>query len=175
MTGREQVVLLDDDHHPIGTAPKDEVHSAATPLHLAFSCYGFDKRGRLLMTQRSLAKRTWPGFWTNTCCGHPAPGEAMVEAIHRRLKTELNLDANRLEVALPHFRYRASHQGVEENEVCPVFLAEIAGEPQPDPSEVEAWTWVAFEDFCARDDLSPWASLQRELLHAPVHTFLKSM
>ena len=57
----EQVVLVDHDGTPIGTMDKSRVHTTDTPLHLAFSCYAFDSEGRMLLTRRSLEKRTWPG------------------------------------------------------------------------------------------------------------------
>ena len=64
----EEVVLLAEDGTPIGTADKATVHTAATPLHLAFSCHLFDGEGRILVTRRALGKATWPGVWTPLTC-----------------------------------------------------------------------------------------------------------
>ena len=167
----EQVVLLDDDGRPIGVADKASVHGSRTPLHLAFSCYGFDATGRLLVTRRARDKRTFPGVRTNTCCGHPAPGEAMEDAVRRRLADELGLRVVDLRLVLPDFGYRASAGGVEENELCPVYVGTLVGEPRPRPDEVESvewWSWERFLDAAgtAEGDLSPWARLQAPLLDA---------
>jgi isopentenyl-diphosphate delta-isomerase len=160
--GIERVVLLDESGRAIGNAPKHSVHNAHTPLHLAFSCYVFDGAGRLLVTQRAFAKATWPGVWTNTVCGHPAPGEGIAAAVRRRVGEELGIGLDDLRVVLPRYRYRAvMTNGTVENEMCPVFVAWTSDEPDADPVEVAATTWVAWADFRSEvvdgtRDVSPW-------------------
>jgi isopentenyl-diphosphate Delta-isomerase len=158
----ELVVLLDDRRRPCGTMPKAEVHGPDTPLHLAFSVYLFDPAGNLLATRRALGKRTWPGVWTNTCCGHPAPGEDPAAAAVRRLGQELGLRPARIEPVLPDFAYRAvAADGAVEHEVCPVFFAHLDGDPEPppdpDPAEVAEWRWVPWSAFRAVAGTAPWA------------------
>jgi isopentenyl-diphosphate Delta-isomerase len=168
----EEVVLLDESGRAAGRAAKAEVHHDATPLHLAFSCYVFDARGELLLTRRASSKRTFPGVWTNTVCGHPGPGEAMDAAVLRRARQELGLELAGLRLVLPGFRYRAEQDGTVENEMCPVFTARVAEAPaRPDPAEVDEVRPVSWAPF--RDDvlagswpgLSPWCADQVRDLH----------
>ena len=158
----ELVVLLDADGRPTGSMPKAEVHGPDTPLHLAFSVYLFDSGGHLLATRRALGKRTWPGVWTNSCCGHPAPNEDPADAARRRLGQELGLRPDRLKLVLPAFAYRAvAADGIVENELCPVFFAHLDGDPKPaptpDPAEVAEWRWVPWAAFRAVATTAPWA------------------
>jgi isopentenyl-diphosphate delta-isomerase len=166
----EQVVLLDEDGRAIGVADKASVHGPDTPLHLAFSVYVFDGRGRFLLTQRAVDKPTFGGVWTNSCCGHPAPGEPIAETVVRRTTQELGLELTDVRLALPAFRYRAvGDNGTVEHELCPVFTAVAAGDPRPDPSEVEAWEWVSWSEFRAdvlsgAREISQWCREQVEQL-----------
>jgi isopentenyl-diphosphate delta-isomerase len=174
----ELVVLLDEEGRAIGATPKAGVHHASTPLHLAFSCYLFDGHGRLLLTQRALHKPTWPGAWTNSVCGHPAPGETPADAVRRRVRDEVGVHAEGVRLLLPGFRYRAvMANGVVENEMCPVFVATTDDPPRPDPDEVAdvAWTdWAAFRAgvLDGSREVSPWcrdqvAALPADPLDAP--------
>jgi len=154
----EHVVLLDDRGRAAGTAAKAGAHTAATPFHLAFSCHVVDGDGRLLLTRRALAKRTWPGAWTNGCCGHPQLGEHLGDAIDRRVREELGLGIVRAAVALPDFAYRAEMpDGTVEHELCPVVIAQVTGVPMPDPDEVDDLEWVAWPDLVQRAALEPWS------------------
>ncbi|WP_368497958.1 isopentenyl-diphosphate Delta-isomerase [Herbiconiux sp. A18JL235] len=157
-TTPEQVILLSDDGSPIGVADKHTVHTDDTPLHLAFSCHVFDDEGRVLVTRRALTKVTWPGVWTNSFCGHPAPGESFDDAVVRRAERELGLEIEGLELALPDFRYLAiDASGIVENEICPVFTARAAGPVSASPDEVAEWRWADAAELGLAVSLTPWA------------------
>lgn len=164
----ERIVLLSTDGRAIGTAPKASSHHAATPLHLAFSCYVTDPEGRVLMTQRAHGKASFPSVWTNTCCGHPAPGETLREAVTRRVRTELGLDVGALTLVLPEFRYTATAaDGTVENELCPVVRATATGEPRLHPDEVAEAGWRDWDACVALVDhpsSSPWFRIQMKQL-----------
>ena len=83
--------LVDEDGTTIGTAEKLSAHTAPGRLHRAFSVFLFDESGRLLLQRRALGKYHSPGVWSNTCCGHPYPGEKPFAAAARRVSEELGV------------------------------------------------------------------------------------
>lgn len=144
----ELIVLVDDGNVPIGTAEKLSSHHANTPLHRGFSCYVFNDKGQVLVTQRALKKKVWPGVWTNTVCGHPGPDENVVDAINRRLDYELGMTAQDFEAILPDYRYKTPpFKGIIENELCPVYVARLTSQPQPNADEVEDLTWMTWDEY----------------------------
>ncbi len=154
----ELVVLVDDLGQPLGSHDKSTVHTEETPLHLAFSCHVFDDSGRLLVTRRALDKKTWPGVWTNSFCGHPGPGEDSVDALHRRAERELGMTVTDVRIAIPEFRYRAvDASGVVENEICPVYIARASSDPRPAPDEVVEFYWADTLELLAAVTATPWA------------------
>lgn len=147
---QELIVLVDDAGQTIGEAEKFSSHHADTPLHRGFSAYIFNDKGEFLATQRAHSKKVWPDVWTNTVCGHPAPGESDPDAIKRRLDYELGMTAVELQVILPDYRYKTPpYKGIIENEICPVYIARAASEPSPNPDEVEDYKWMSWHDFVA--------------------------
>lgn len=154
----EQVVLLDNDGNVVGEADKATVHTTATPLHLAFSCHVFDSAGRVLVSRRALTKKTWAGVWTNSFCGHPAPGETVEDAVARRARVELGITVSQLRLVLPDFRYQAvDASGIVENEICPVYRAVTVDEVHPNPAEVSEFEWVEPSSLAAAASAAPYA------------------
>ena len=169
----EQVVLVDARGQAIGSQAKADVHTATTPLHLAFSLYLFASDGTVLITRRALAKTTWPGVWTNSCCGHPGVDESLTDAIQRRLGQELGVEVGDLNCVLPDFAYTARDaSGIQENEICPVYAGRLLHPSSPiraNTAEVMDWVWVQWVDLVTAAAatpfaFSPWAVEQLRLL-----------
>ncbi|WP_425307353.1 isopentenyl-diphosphate Delta-isomerase [Ammonicoccus fulvus] len=175
----DEVVLLSEQGEPIGATARIPIHGPDTPLHLAFSSHLFNSRGQVLISRRAVSKVTWPGVWTNSCCGHPRPGEAIEDAVRRRVREELGLTVLSIAPGIPDFRYRAvDASGVVENEICPVFVARVAdGDPVPAPDEVAEWEWVEWTDLVAAIEavpraFSPWSVRQVPALDPAVREML---
>lgn len=162
----EAVVLLDERGAAVGATLKKGVHKVDTPLHLGFSCYMFDRNDRLLITRRALSKVTWPGVWSNSCCGHPLPGEPLQSAVARRVGAELGMSLCRLVLLLPKFRYVARmSNGLVEREMCPVFAGWSDDRPRLNREEVIALRWLEWRKIVrsvlsGRSSLSPWSCAQ---------------
>lgn len=154
----DHVVTCDDAGRRTGTVARAEVHTTDTPLHLAFSCYLLDGQDRLLVTRRALAKRTWPGVWTNSFCGHLRWTETPEQSLVRHAAHELGAEVSSIEPVLPEFRYRAvDASGIVENEICPVYVARIVGDVAPNPDEVSEHVWAPADQVRAAVDAAPWA------------------
>ena len=116
----ESLILVDRDDTEIGTLSKRDCHNGEGVLHRAFSAFIFNADDELLLQKRAQDKRLWPGFWSNSCCSHPRRGESMAIATTRRLRDELNVEAE-LEYVYK-FAYQADYGDAgAENELCHVF------------------------------------------------------
>jgi len=137
----ERVILVDADDRPVGDGDKLDVHRCGA-LHRAFSILVFDDRNRLLLQQRAEGKYHFAGCWSNSCCGHPRPGEATDKAARRRLGEELGFHTPLIERTQLTYRAEDAASGLTEHEYLHVFWGRYVGIPRPCAGEVGAWRWM---------------------------------
>ncbi|MFE4051176.1 isopentenyl-diphosphate Delta-isomerase [Streptomyces sp. YIM B13518] len=152
--------LVDEDGVTIGTAEKLAAHQPPGRLHRAFSVFLFDERGRLLIQQRALGKYHSPGVWSNTCCGHPYPGEAPFAAAARRTFEELGVSPSLLaEAGTVRYNHPDPASGLVEQEYNHLFVGMVQSPPRPDPQEVASTAFVTPAELAERhaeDTFSAW-------------------
>lgn len=152
--------LVDEAGATIGTAEKLSAHQAPGRLHRAFSVFLFDHDGRLLLQQRALGKYHSPGVWSNTCCGHPYPGEAPFVAAARRTTEELGAAPALLrEAGTVTYDLPDAASGLVEKEYNHLFAGLVGAVPDPDPEEVAATAFVTprqLAELQAEKPFSAW-------------------
>lgn len=148
-----QVVLVTEQDEEVGTMEKMEAHEKGL-LHRAFSIFVFNDQHELLLQQRAAQKYHSGSLWTNTCCSHPAAGEPLLEAAHRRLQEEMGFDCP-LQKAF-FFTYKAQlDHGLTEHELDHVFIGTYNQPPILNPEEVMAYKYVSIETLMADMSASP--------------------
>lgn len=165
----EEIVLVDKNNNVLGTAPKLEAHNSNTPLHRGFSVFLFNKKGELLLQQRSHTKKTFPLVWSNSCCGHPILNGSNVEAAKRRMSYELGIDNAKIFEIITDYQYKVSMNGIWENEICPVLVCFTDKKPIVNKNEVEDIKWVGWQDFLKEIEQKPgfysvWCEQEAKLL-----------
>jgi isopentenyl-diphosphate delta-isomerase len=149
----EQVILVDTNDSEVGVMEKMEAHKQAI-LHRAFSVFLFNKHGKMLLQQRAFSKYHSPGLWTNTCCSHPRPGESLEQAVTRRLKEEMGIEANVTKAF--DFIYKAALPNeLSEHEFDHVYIGQYDGEVTHNPLEVANFVYQSIEEVKSNLDTYP--------------------
>ena len=159
----ERVILVDSDDRPRGEGDKLGVHHTGE-LHRAFSILIFNAANQLLLQRRAEGKYHFAGRWSNSCCGHPRPGEATHLAARRRLGEELGFQAPLVERTQLVYRAEDHATGLVEHEYLHVYCGRFVGDPRPSAEEVGAWRWMSISAIRraldARPELfTPWFRL----------------
>lgn len=137
------VILVNEQDEAIGTMEKMEAHRMPH-LHRAFSIFLFNRQGEMLLQRRALTKYHSGGLWTNACCSHPYPDEAVADAAHRRLHEELGISTP-IKPAFT-FTYQAEFDnGLFEHEFDHVFVGVHEGIVYPNPAEVADYCYKSIE------------------------------
>ena len=139
----EQVILVDGNDNEIGTENKLVAHKKAL-RHRALSVWVFNSKGETLLQRRARGKYHSGGLWSNTCCSHPRPGEAVEAAAERRLFDEMGLTCP-LKKMLTLIYKKQVGEDLWEFEYLHVFSGKFEGVPKPQEDEVEAYQWISLE------------------------------
>ncbi|MEU1282254.1 isopentenyl-diphosphate Delta-isomerase [Streptomyces sp. NPDC005805] len=159
--------LVDEQGNTIGTAEKLDAHRAPGKLHRAFSVFLFDEHGRLLIQRRAAGKYHSPGVWSNTCCGHPYPGEAPFAAAARRTYEELGVSPSLLaEAGTVRYNHPDPASGLVEQEFNHLFVGMVQSAPRPDAEEVGETAFVTPGELAERHASAPFSAWFMTVLDA---------
>ncbi|XP_023660639.1 isopentenyl-diphosphate Delta-isomerase 1-like [Paramormyrops kingsleyae] len=184
----EMCILIDENDHKIGADTKKNCHLNSNIekglLHRAFSVFLFNSEDKLLLQQRSDAKITFPGLFTNTCCSHPLHDTSELEeqdaigvrrAAQRRLNAEMGIPTDQVPPEymsyLTRIHYKAQSNGIwGEHEIDYILFIQKDVDLTPDPNEVKSHCYVSKEELKdmlekAKNDkleFTPWFKLIAE-------------
>jgi isopentenyl-diphosphate delta-isomerase len=149
----EEVILVDESDRVLGKAEKISAHLEGS-LHRAFSIFVFDKLGRLLLQKRAPSKYHSANLWSNTCCGHPRPGETTRSAALRRLAEEMGFTCELEEIFNLTYKVQLDNN-ISEHEFDHVLVGSFDGTPRPEDSEVADWRWIHVRDLVNDIECNP--------------------
>jgi isopentenyl-diphosphate delta-isomerase len=159
--------LVDESGTTIGTAEKLSAHLAPGRLHRAFSVFLFDTEGRLLLQRRALGKYHSPGVRSNTCCGHPYPGEPPFVAAARRTAEELGAAPVLMrEAGTVRYNHPDPDSGLVEQEFNHLFVGTVRDDLLPDPEEIAQTAFVTPVELAELEGSYRFSSWFRTVLDA---------
>ncbi|XP_053405285.1 isopentenyl-diphosphate Delta-isomerase 1-like [Mercenaria mercenaria] len=159
----EPCILVNEKDEVIGTASKKSCHLLGNinsgMLHRAFSVFLFNSKNELLLQQRSDAKITFPGLFTNTCCSHPLNFDlerdekdamGVKRAAQRKLFHELGITPDQIPLNifqyLTRIQYKAENIPEDgkfgENEIDYVLIVRKDVDLSINPNEVKCVRYV---------------------------------
>ena len=159
----ELLILVDQEDNTVGFLDKAACHDGKGLLHRAFSVFILNSQGEILLQRRSLEKRLWGGFWSNSCCSHPRKGESVVDAAKRRCQEELGIKVDL------RFLYKFENAG-SENELCHVLIGHSEMEPNINRNEILEWRWISRKDLDEEllyqgAHYTPWLKMEWEAIN----------
>jgi len=145
MSGKQEVILVNENDEEVGTMGKLEAHQKAV-LHRAFSVFIINKKGEMLLQQRAKSKYHSAGLWTNACCSHPSPGEDTLDAANRRLVEEMGFSTPLTKMF--EFTYKSPYDnGLTEHEFDHVYSGTYDGPIKPNPEEVKDYCFKSLDEI----------------------------
>ncbi len=149
----EYVVLVNMDNKEIGIEEKLKAHKEGR-LHRAFSIFIYNTGGELLIQKRAREKYHSGNKWSNTCCGHPKPKEAITKAAHRRLNEEMGFGCYLIKNEDILYRLEVGN-GLIEYEINQMFVGISNAAPKINKKEAAGCKWINIQDLKSEMQKNP--------------------
>ncbi len=169
-----RVILVDEQDLPVGEAEKLAAHRS--PMrHRAFSIFVFRSNGDLLLQRRAAGKYHSGGLWSNTCCSHPGPDEAMRDALAQRLQHEMGLATPLTDLGSVSYDLELPG-GLYESEITHVYAGISDTPAAPNPDEADAhrqigWAELLGDIAASPQRYTPWLRIILQQLGAELDAF----
>jgi len=132
--------VVDENDKVIGKATRKEVHDKKL-IHRSVMFFIFDKKGRILVTQRTKTKDMFPEFWSITLGGHVNSGESYDKAVVREAKEEAGIEVK------PFFMGVINKRIPEEKENSKVYGFITNGKIELDKNELKKGMFLTIEEI----------------------------
>ncbi|XP_007525976.2 isopentenyl-diphosphate delta-isomerase 2-like [Erinaceus europaeus] len=178
----EMCIVIDQDDQVIGADTKRNCHLRENIdrglLHRGFSVVLFNMKDQLLVQQRSDAKYTFPGHFTDSCSSHPTNTPEELEekeflgvrrAALRKLQDELGIPPEQISLQDIIFLTRIYHNSPSDDvwgdhEVGYLLLVRKDLVVNPDPREVKSYRYMTRDELadlmqraaCGQEMVTPW-------------------
>ncbi|WAR00670.1 IDI1-like protein [Mya arenaria] len=185
---KEVCILVNENDKVLGSASKKDCHLLSNinggMLHRAFSVFLFNSKNELLLQQRSNAKITFPGMFTNTCCSHPLSTKLEMDeekamgvkrAAQRKLFHELGITPDQIPLNIFEYITRIQYSALNqpndgifgENEIDYVLIVKRDVDVSLNYNEVQSYRYVdqeGMKDLLAKAEsghilLTPWFTM----------------
>jgi isopentenyl-diphosphate Delta-isomerase len=157
----ELIDQVDENDEIIGSIFKSQAHQNPSLIHREVAIVVFNKKGEVLLQQRSMKKMNDPGHWKMTAAGHIGAGEDPEEAIKREVEEELGIKVEPTYYKKVFEKYRD-----KEARFFWIYYTVLSKE-QPlklDKEEVMDAKWVKYSG------LKEFSKNNKYLLSSPSHT-----
>ncbi|XP_006887733.1 PREDICTED: isopentenyl-diphosphate delta-isomerase 2-like [Elephantulus edwardii] len=161
----EMLIVVDENDNVIGADTKRNCHLNENIekglLHRSFSVMLFNTENKVLIQERADTKLTFPGFFGESCGGHPLYNTLELEeqdaigvrrAAQRRLQAELGIPPEQvplediLFITIYHHKAQSNRMW-GEYEICYLLLVRKDVSLSPNPSETKNFYYMTKEEL----------------------------
>lgn len=141
---REWFEVFDDQGHPCGLAPRQEVHRQGL-WHRCADVWVFRGDGSLLLQRRAADKDLFPDCWDYSVGEHLKATESYLNGARRGLREELGIVDCELEIVgdLRRVCTHVPERSIDDRELSQSFSVVHDGPVHPDQAEVAELRWMA--------------------------------